>query len=57
MSHFKTRLFTALVVVAAMASAAQAAPDLTAWALMLTGFGGMGAMLRRNRRQPALARI
>jgi hypothetical protein len=27
-------------------------PEPTSWALMLTGFGGLGAMLRRARRQP-----
>ncbi|HEY3950863.1 PEPxxWA-CTERM sorting domain-containing protein [Phenylobacterium sp.] len=30
-------------------------PEPAAWALMLTGFAGLGAMLRRHRRQAALA--
>jgi hypothetical protein len=35
-----------------------AVPEPAIWGLMIVGFGGMGAMLRRQRRaQPALARI
>jgi PEP-CTERM motif len=35
-----------------------AVPEPAAWGLMIIGFGGMGAVLRRQRRlQPALARI
>jgi hypothetical protein len=36
-----------------------AVPEPTSWALMLVGFGGMGAMMRANRRRmvPALVRI
>jgi hypothetical protein len=30
-------------------------PEPAAWALMLVGFGGMGAMLRRRRAQVAFA--
>ena len=30
-------------------------PEPATWAMMLMGFGGLGAMLRRNRRQAALA--
>jgi len=30
-------------------------PEPTTWALMLVGFGGLGAMLRANRRRTALA--
>jgi hypothetical protein len=32
-----------------------AVPEPTSWALMLMGFGGLGAMLRSNRRQLVLA--
>ena len=35
-----------------------AVPEPMSWALMLVGFGGLGAMLRSNRRlQPAAVRI
>jgi hypothetical protein len=30
-------------------------PEPAAWALMVAGFGGLGAMLRRRRARPALA--
>jgi hypothetical protein len=39
-------------------SALGGVPEPATWGLMIVGFGGMGAMMRRNRRlQPALARI
>ena len=33
----------------------QGVPEVATWALMLTGFGGLGALLRRRRRQAAAA--
>jgi hypothetical protein len=36
-------------------SATGAVPEPAAWGLMILGFGGAGAMLRRQRRTPALA--
>jgi hypothetical protein len=36
-------------------SGATAVPEPGAWALMILGFGGTGAMIRRRRRAPALA--
>jgi hypothetical protein len=38
-----------------LAFAAQAVPEPATWALMILGFGGMGATLRRKRSTPALA--
>lgn len=35
--------------------AAAAVPEPTSWALMIVGFGGMGAALRRRRAEPAAA--
>jgi hypothetical protein len=32
-------------------------PEPASWALMIGGFGMAGAMLRRRRAQPALARV
>ncbi|HEX2816506.1 MAG TPA: PEPxxWA-CTERM sorting domain-containing protein [Phenylobacterium sp.] len=41
-----------------VSGAAGGVPEPAAWGLMLVGFGGMGALLRRQRRlQPAFARI
>ncbi|MGZ6018434.1 MAG: PEPxxWA-CTERM sorting domain-containing protein [Phenylobacterium sp.] len=40
------------------AALAGGVPEPATWGLMIVGFGGMGAMMRRQRRlQPALARI
>jgi hypothetical protein len=38
-----------------LAASVAGAPEPQAWALMILGFGAMGAALRRRRRQPALA--
>jgi hypothetical protein len=36
-------------------AAAQAVPEPASWALMITGFGLIGAMTRRQRRRAAIA--
>jgi len=34
-----------------------AVPEVSTWAMMLLGFGGLGAMLRRRRRDATLRQV
>lgn len=46
---------TAFIDAVALSSVGAAVPEPTSWALMILGFGGVGATLRSNRRRTAVA--